>query len=183
LKVWDLEKGSKLFKVSRGQRSLRGHSGPVAGVAVTRDGKRAVSASADETLKVWDLESGRALRTLEDRSIWVKCVAVTGDGKRVVAASGNGNWTLKVWDLESGRPLRTLEGHSHKVLGVAVTGDGRRVVSASSDTTLRVWDLESSSTIATFQRDASAGDCACAPPNLILAGDRLGRVYFLALEE
>ena len=79
-------------------------------MAVTPDGKRAVSASADNTLKVWDLETGRALRTLEGHSAWVHGVAVTPDGKRAVSASADS--TLKVWDLETGRELRTLEGHS-----------------------------------------------------------------------
>jgi hypothetical protein len=59
--VWDLDSGREL-------RTLEGHSGGVTGVAVTPDGKRAVSASFDETLKVWDLETGRALRTLEGHS-------------------------------------------------------------------------------------------------------------------
>ena len=88
-------------------------------MAVTPDGRRAVSASDDKTLKVWDLESGRELRTLEGHSAWVNGVAVTPDGRRAVSASGDK--TLKVWDLESGRELRTLEGHSAWVTGVAVT--------------------------------------------------------------
>ena len=119
-------------------RTLEGHSREVNDVAVTPDGKRAVSASSDKTLKVWDLESGRALRILEGYSS-VEGVAVTPDGKCVVSASGD---SLKVWDLESGRLLRTLEGHSGGVNGVAVTPDGRRAVSASRDQTLKVWDLE-----------------------------------------
>ena len=45
-------------------RTLDGHSGCVYGVAVTADGQRAVSASEDKTLKVWELDSGRELRTL-----------------------------------------------------------------------------------------------------------------------
>ena len=49
-------------------RTLEGHSSSVSGVAVTPDGKRAVSASWDKTLKVWDLDSGRELRTLEGHS-------------------------------------------------------------------------------------------------------------------
>ena len=79
-------------------------------MAVTPDGRRAVSASEDKTLKVWDLETGRALRTLEGHSGYVTGVAVTPDGRRAVSASWDN--TLKVWDLETGRALRTLEGHS-----------------------------------------------------------------------
>jgi WD40 repeat protein len=121
-------------------RTLEGHSASVSCVAVTTDGRRTVSASYDKTLKVWDLESGRALRTLDGHSDSVSGVAVTADGRAVSASSDR---TLKIWDLESGQELRTLKGHSASVNGVAVTADGKRAVSASSDRTLKVWDLQS----------------------------------------
>ncbi len=130
-------------------RTLEGHSAVAEGVAVTPDGKRAVSASVDQTLKVWDLESGHALRTLKGHSAVVEGVAVTPDGKRAVSASSD--QTLKVWDLESGRALRTLEGHSDRVTGVAVTADGKRAVSASADNTLKVWDLETGGELRTLK--------------------------------
>ena len=60
--------------------------------------RRAVSASADKTLKVWDLDSGQPVRTLEGHSGWVRGVAVSGDGRRAVSASADK--TLKVWDLD-----------------------------------------------------------------------------------
>ena len=129
-------------------RTLAGHSASVYGVAVTADGRRAVSASGDNTLKVWDLESGQELRTLAGHSDPVYGVAVTADGRRAVSASGDN--TLKVWDLESGQELRTLAGHSAFVSGVAVTADGRRAVSASGDNTLKVWDLESGQELRTL---------------------------------
>ena len=149
-------------------------------MAVTRDGRRAVSASADNTLKVWDLERGRALPTLEGHSDSVNGVAVTGAGGRAVSASDDS--TLKVWDLESGRALRTLAGHSDWVNGVALTKEGRRAVSASWDKTLKVWDLETAQCIATFTCDGSVLCCAIAE-TLIVAGDSGGRVYFLRLVE
>jgi len=65
-----------------------------------------VSASGDKTLKVWDLDSGLALRTLEGHSASVNGVAVTPDGKRAVSASEDK--TLKVWDLDRGAPLATF---------------------------------------------------------------------------
>ncbi len=54
--MWDLESRQEL-------RTLAGHSDWVYGVAVTADGRRAVSASRDRTLKVWVLESGQELRS------------------------------------------------------------------------------------------------------------------------
>ncbi|MEX2263002.1 MAG: hypothetical protein WD696_13685, partial [Bryobacteraceae bacterium] len=130
---------------------------------------------------VWDLETGRELRTLEGHSHRVTGVAVTPDSKRAVSASEDN--TLKVWDLETGRELRTLEGHSHQVTGVAVTPDGKRAVSASEDKTLKLWDLDTGLVIATFYCDASALCCVFIDERRIVAGDAGGRVYILSLEE
>ncbi len=130
-------------------RTLEGHSGPVNDVAITPDGRRAVSASGDHTLKVWNLETGRDLCTLEGHSKSVFGVAITPDARCAVSASGD--HTLKVWDLEVGRELCTLEGHSGWVSRVAITPDGRRAVSASEDRTLKVWDLQSGSDVRTLK--------------------------------
>jgi WD40 repeat protein len=144
------------------------------------DGKQAVSASWDRTLKVWDLGSGHTVCTLEGHSGEVTGVAVTADGKRAVSASRD--QTLKVWDLESGRALRTLKGHADGVTGVAVTADGKRAVSASEDKTLKVWDLESGLPVATFTCDGAVHCCTFADARTIVAGDGAGRVHFLCLE-
>ena len=116
-------------------RTLVGHSSWPHGVAITPDGKLAVSASWDKTLKVWDLGTGRLRHTLVGHSDCVHGVAITPDGKRAVSASWDK--TLKVWDLDTGRELRTLEGHSECVYSVAVTPDGKWAVSASKDDTLK----------------------------------------------
>ncbi len=101
LRVWDLESGQTV-------RTLEGHTKAVTAVAITLDGRRAVSASYDRALRVWDLETGQTLRTLEGHKKAVTAVAVTPDGLRAV--SGGWDRTLRVWDLESGQTVRTLEG-------------------------------------------------------------------------
>ena len=100
-------------------------------VALTPDGRLAVSASEDNTLKVWDVASGRELRTLAGHTGRVNAVALTPDGRLAVSASGDR--TLKVWDVASGQELRTLAGHTGLVNAVALTPDGRLAVSASDD--------------------------------------------------
>jgi WD40 repeat protein len=87
-------------------RTLEGHLDSVNGVALTVEGEWAVSASLDQTLKVWGLESGRLARTLEGHAASVMGVAVTPDGKRAISASYD--HTLKVWDLKTGLPLATF---------------------------------------------------------------------------
>ena len=130
-------------------RTLEGHTMTVTGVAVTADGRWAVSASYDGTLKVWDLGTGQLVYTLKGHAQGVTGVAVTVDGRWAVSASFDN--TLKVWDLGSGQLVRTLEGHTAEVTGVAVTADGRWAVSASSDKTLKVWDLGSGQLVRTLE--------------------------------
>jgi WD40 repeat protein len=135
-----------------------------------------VSASFDQTLKVWDLESGRELLTLQGHADSVSACAVTPDGRRVVSASFD--QTAKVWDLESGRELLTLQGHADSVNACAVTPDGQRVVSASSDQTLKVWDLESSTCVITHRARASCSAVAVTATTII-AGDVTGAICIL----
>jgi WD40 repeat protein len=84
-------------------------------------------------VKVWELESGRLLRSLEGHTDWVNAVAVSPDGRFIVSGSSDDR-TVKVWELESGRLLRSLEGHTDWVWAVAVSPDGRFIVSGSSRT-------------------------------------------------
>ena len=96
-------------------------------MALREDGRRAVSASSDKTLKVWDVETGRELRTLFGHTNWVTGVVLSGDGRCAVSASDDK--TLKVWDVETGANSAPSSGHTSSVTGVALSGDGtaRRV--------------------------------------------------------
>ncbi len=123
------------------RRTLTGHSSPVLAVAITPNGQQMVSALWDNTLKVWDLESGTEQFTLTGHSHSVRAVTITPNGQQVVSASDDN--TLKVWDLHSGAEQFTLTGHSDSVWAVVITPDGQQMVSASRDNTLKVWDLES----------------------------------------
>ena len=120
-------------------RTLSGHSGVVNAVAVTADGRRAISASSDQTCIVWDLRTGQGLHTLTGHSAWVWALIVTADGMRAISASGD--QTCKVWDLCTRQELHPLWGHRASVRAVAVTADGARAISVSDDETCIVWDL------------------------------------------
>ena len=146
--------------------------------AVTPDGRHVVSASADQTLKAWELGTGRAVTTLEGHARGVTACAVTPDGQYVVSASLD--QMLKVWELGSGCAVATLAGHTAWVNACAVTPDGRHVVSASNDQTIKVWDLATYTCRITHRGDVLYLAIAVSATTVI-AGAGSGAVWFLDL--
>jgi WD40 repeat protein len=128
-------------KGSSGHTTLKGHTGPVFGVAFSPDGTRIASASGDKLVKVWDLVTGHEIHTLTGHRAGVRCVAFSPDGTRIASASDDRS--VKVWDAAMGEEVRTLTGHADMVWGVAFSPDGMRIASASLDGTVRVWDAAS----------------------------------------
>ncbi|MBD2726652.1 WD40 repeat domain-containing protein [Nostoc sp. FACHB-892] len=162
-------------------RTLTGHNNSVNAVAIAPDGKTAVSGSDDNTLKVWDLHTGKEISTLTGHNDWVRAVAIAPDGK--TAVSGSDDNTLKVWDLHTGKEISTLTGHNGSVYAVVIAPDGKTAVSGSDDNTLKVWDLHTGKEISTFIGDSPIICCAVSPDGLtIVAGEQSGRVHFLRLE-
>jgi WD40 repeat protein len=115
---------------------LEGHLGPVEQVVALGDGQ-ALSASYDNTLRLWDLATGTTVRVFKGHSHWVSRVVALGDGR---ALSASDDKTIRLWDLATGATLRVFEGHSGPVTHVVELGD-RRALSASEDNSLRLWDL------------------------------------------
>jgi WD40 repeat protein len=114
---------------------IHGHSGSVVSVAFSPDGKHIVSGSSDNTVRVWDAESGQAIgEPLQGHSGSVYSVAFSPDGKHIV--SGSDDMTTQftaVWDAESGQAIgEPLQGHSGGVWSVAFSPDGKHIVSGSS---------------------------------------------------
>jgi WD40 repeat protein len=143
-------------------RTLVGHGRPVNACAMTPDGRLAFSASDDDTLKLWDLQTGRELATLTGHEAKVTACALTPDGRRALSASWDR--TLKLWDLQTGRDLATRTGHDGGVTACALTPDGRLGLSASWDRTLKLWDLQSRRELATLQGHAGpVWACALTP--------------------
>jgi WD40 repeat protein len=110
-------------------RTLTGWAGYVELLAVTPEGRRAVSGALHGLLKVWDLETGAQLHDLQRFENAITALAVTPNGEHVVVGAGGGS--LKLWDLESGTESVDLPDHIATVRAVAVSPDSERVVSAS----------------------------------------------------
>ncbi|MGP3955212.1 protein kinase domain-containing protein [Nonomuraea sp. 3N208] len=140
--VWDPETG----KDSGPQPKTAGDD-PVFGVATgTMDGHPfAVTASADDTAQVWNLETGALAATFRGHIGDVFTVATAVMDGQPLGISGGSDHKVRVWDLRSGQEVTSFSGHTAEVACLAVGRvKGRAVVASGGfDGTIRVWDLRS----------------------------------------
>jgi WD40 repeat protein len=157
LKLWEIASGKEI-------RTFNGHTSGVESVTFSPDGRYALSGSSitfspdcsyvlsgseHYTLKLWEIASGREIRTFNYRYS-VRSVAFSPDGK--YALSGSNDATIKLWEVANGKEIRTFIGHKFGVNSVAFSPDGKYALSASGDDTIRLWDISSGKEIRSFRQ-------------------------------
>jgi parallel beta-helix repeat protein len=148
--------------------TLTGHTDPVRSVAFSPDGRLLASGSYDNTIKLWEVASGREVRTLTGHTGDVTSVAFSPDGR--LLASGSVDDTIKLWDVATGREVRTLSGHTSDVNSVAFSPDGRLLASGSDDKTIKLWDVATGSLVRTLSGHTSdVNSVAFSPDGRLLA--------------
>jgi WD40 repeat protein/uncharacterized caspase-like protein len=119
----------------------------VTSIAFSPDGQILAIASRDpqqttggrHTLALWNLATGKLLRTLSGHQGWVNRVRFSPDGKTLV--SGGEDKTLCLWTVATGESIRILKGHQAPITDVTFSPDGQTLASASEDNTIKIWTL------------------------------------------
>jgi WD40 repeat protein len=140
--VFDYSKVTLLDVATGKQRYLLDH-GPTAGlldaIAISADGRFLASGARDESLRIWDLMTGKLQRRLPVPGSTPLALAFSPDGKTL--ACGTWNHTIHLWDTATWKKRPQAEGHHGLVSFVDFTPDGKRLLTGSYDQTARLWDL------------------------------------------
>jgi len=120
-------------------KPLAGHTGAVRAVDVSADGKLVLTGGADAAVRLFNGETGEAVRQLEAQPGPVTEVALSNDATLAASASETG--VVKLWNAADGADRGTLAGHTGAVTGLALRADAKQVATTGADGTLRIWRL------------------------------------------
>jgi hypothetical protein len=133
----------KIFDAATGNLAAdikNGHSDTVFGVSFSPDGTKLATCSADKFIKVFEVPSGKFLKSFEGHTHHVLDVVWKADGKLLVSAGADN--VIKVWDYEKGEQLRTFGNHNKQITRLVFKGKSSEVLACSGDQTARFWNVD-----------------------------------------
>ncbi|MEX0270623.1 NB-ARC domain-containing protein [Leptolyngbyaceae cyanobacterium UHCC 1019] len=144
-------------------QTLTGHSDIVRTIAFGRAGDRLLLASGsfDQTIRIWDVQTGNCLKILSDSGAvlsltWLRNKLLdTGllEGDRADSwqlATGGDDGAIKLWDWQAAT-WTSLEGHTDGIWSLALSPDGCTLTSGSGDRTLKCWDVQTGQLLRTLR--------------------------------
>ena len=139
-------------------------------VVTTPDGKLMVSSGLD-TLRVWEVATGRQVRQLGAVREGHWSLATSADSSKLIA--GGNDSIVRIWNLKTGLLEHEFKGHAESVWGVTFTRDGKRAISGAWDGTIRTWDLDKGKSLSVIAAGSKVRCVALSPKE-----DRLVTAHF-----
>ncbi|MEO1185107.1 MAG: WD40 repeat domain-containing protein, partial [Cyanobacteria bacterium J06636_27] len=128
-------------------RTLKGHSLGFISVSLSPDGKT-IASGGDNTVKLWDISTGKLIKTIKAHSLTVTSVSFSPDGKTIASAS-IGEPIVKLWDVSTGKLIKTFKGHSVGIWSVSFSPDGKTIASASDK--VKLWNVSTGKELKTLK--------------------------------
>ncbi len=154
-----------------------GHSDTVFGVSFHPDGSKLATCSADKFIRVFELPSGKLLKSFEGHTQHVMDVGWKADGK-LLASAGADN-TVRVWNYETGEQFKTMQGHTKQVTRLQFIGKSGLFATCSGDAQVKFWNADGGSLARNFPAAQDFFYAVSVSPDgqLVAAGGEEGIVY------
>ena len=164
--LWDLKSGKM-------KALLKGHVGPIHGLAMSPDDRYLASISADGTARVWELATLQTKLVVEHPQSSFRCAVFSPNGKRLAIGCANKDPKIKelsgqaiqLWDILAGKLVVSLNGHKDDITCLAYSPDGKTLASASMDRDIKTWDPERAEVINTLTGHTRAVTCLGYSPD------------------
>lgn len=152
------------------------HSDTVMAVDFSRDGKYLLSGGADKFVKLFEVETGKHVRSFEGHTHHVLGVAWKADAATIASAGADNQ--IKVWNVETGEQRRTIGGYTKQVTSIQFVGTGENIVSAGGDKTVRFHKTDNGQNFRNFAGGADFMYSAAATrdESVVVAGGEDGVV-------
>ncbi|MEQ8675292.1 MAG: BTAD domain-containing putative transcriptional regulator [Aggregatilineales bacterium] len=131
------------------KQRFSGHDFRTVTIITSTDGHYLLSAGADKTLRLWDLNTGKTLRVISDFDVPIRSATFSPDSKYyAVGCSGN---TLRIWGVDHSEPVRILRSHTGCVQCVAWSQDGQLLASGDTEGVVYIWQAQTGDVIQAFK--------------------------------
>lgn len=201
LYMWDVPSRKTLRTIVEHDRSVYSATAPTL-VGFSSDGRTAVSCSADNTIRLWDVATGHGLKVITGAMFHGSGILITPTGQRKPISgtsvdterayssityvpyrwqvlTGRIDGALCLWDLKRGAAVKTFRGHKGGVFSAVMSPDGRRVFSGAKDGTVCIWNVESGECEHQFRFERMTAVAFFPDGQGALVGDAMGKLRWL----
>ena len=170
------------LRTMKTQTTFGAHQDSITSTKFIFSAKEVMTASLDQTIKFWDINSFKPTRVINTFS---QCYDAHVSRTETYIVSGHKDTSIKMYNAKTKEKLFQLEGaHADPVSCVRITPDEKYIVSASKDDTIKIWDLRKRKLMQTFEHDlftfGSNNNKFCISPNsqYVVCGSKQGNVVF-----
>ena len=164
----------------------RGHRAAVRSVVFSPDGQYVATGSRDNSIKLWELKTGREIRTFLGHQSPVNTVVFDPSGQRLASGSSDNN--IIIWEVATGTIKHTLIGHQNRVTSLQFNEESTKLLSGGWESQVLLWDVESGVKLGEFKGNPARGvgvgvEVSFTKGDQIITGNDDGKIFVYNMDD
>lgn len=135
-------------------KQFKGHTDSVLTVAIAPNGNLIASGGNDNYIRLWDINTGKEIKTIKGHSSSVSAVNFSPDGK--ILASGSWDKTIRLWEVQTGNEIRIIS--NDKIIDAVTFSPNGKTLATGNDGSVKLWDVDTGRNIRIFPEEYLSGE-------------------------